>query len=580
MRTATITKAAMAVAIIFAGAAIAHAGFSLSVGTDNFYLSVGNYDYYPYAVAQNPYSHYSRISFYDVLDDYGYWVNVAPFGRTWRPYAAPGWRPYVYGRWVSTAYGPYWMGYEPWAWVGYHYGNWIFTQRFGWVWVPGYEWHSGRVIWSQGYGTIGWMPAPPWGYDYSYGYLSYRGDYNQFAYYDQDFGFSFDYYGGYNNDYRYRDLYYTPGYRNIVSNLWVFVQINNIGYQSYADCYLDGSYARNVFDRRQVRISSQPLQRTSMDRIFKQKVPEVRVQEREIETTERRVRMVVPVGQEDTIRKNANRVVEEVIAPGFVENRRTFKGLESRNTKEVNQLFRQERSTPKVKQVEAEEVVRRARQVEEKQKDSRVKITRQRTEVDAKAEKEFQSRGNSGNARTKGQKPVPKVETPSRNNNQSREIERSSRYTLESQRNNDNRGSSRDSQFDRGRDVSRSEQPAVRNVPSRSQENDRGRFERGSADRPDNSNRDQDVFTRSTSRSEDVRSDDRRNDSRSSRVQAEDINSGRSEKESVESRASDDKGKDSRNGQKNEKQNGKEKSNNGKSGKDSNKKNNKPNKKD
>src|SRR4026208_1953651 len=106
-----------------AGQASANVGFSISVGSDDFYLSVGNYDYYPYAL---PYSQQAtRVSFYDLMSDYGNWVWVQPFGQVWRPYVRSDWRPYVYGHWTYTRYGPTWVGYEPWAWAGYHYGNWI-----------------------------------------------------------------------------------------------------------------------------------------------------------------------------------------------------------------------------------------------------------------------------------------------------------------------------------------------------------------------------------------------------------------------------------------------------------------------
>jgi hypothetical protein len=150
----------------------AKAGVSFSIGTGDFYLSVGNYDYLPYAYSTYPQYAPPRINFYDVMSDYGYWVSVQPFGRVWRPYVDTGWRPYVNGHWINTRYGLTWSGYEPWAWAGYHYGNWIYTANFGWVWIPGYTWHPGRVAWSQGYDTIGWSPLPPDGYDYSRGYLS------------------------------------------------------------------------------------------------------------------------------------------------------------------------------------------------------------------------------------------------------------------------------------------------------------------------------------------------------------------------------------------------------------------------
>src|SRR3990172_7200316 len=178
---------------IFIAISSARAGVSFTIGTDDFYLSVGDYDYLPYAYTADPGFAAPRISFYEMMAQYGYWVYVPPFGQVWRPYVYYDWRPFTYGHWIYTQYGSTWVGYEPWAWAAYHYGNWVWISRFGWVWIPGYQWHPGNVVWAQSYGTIGWIPAPPSGYDYSRGYLAYVGPQNQFTYYDDDFGVSFNY---------------------------------------------------------------------------------------------------------------------------------------------------------------------------------------------------------------------------------------------------------------------------------------------------------------------------------------------------------------------------------------------------
>ena len=82
----------------FAGITSAAVSFSISIGSDNFYSSVGNYDYLPYSYSSYGYGYQPpRISFYDVMADYGTWVYVAPFGRVWQPYVGPTWRPYVLG---------------------------------------------------------------------------------------------------------------------------------------------------------------------------------------------------------------------------------------------------------------------------------------------------------------------------------------------------------------------------------------------------------------------------------------------------------------------------------------------------
>jgi hypothetical protein len=412
----------------FAGQASADAGFSLSVGTDDFYLSVGNYDYYSYSLPY--YNRAPRISFYNVMADYGTWVSLSPFGQVWRPYVRSSWRPYVNGHWTYTRYGPTWVGYEPWAWAGYHYGNWIFSSRFGWVWIPGYDWHPGRVIWSHGYDTIGWMPAPPRGYDYSSGYLGYRGSHGQFDYYDDDFGY-FD-----NDDYYYHDRYnsgysnpfYGSGYRNIVVNLWVFIDVNHYRHHNYADYYLDSDYTRTLFDRRAVRISSRPIQRQTLERIVKHKIQETSVHEREIETDKRRVKVVVPAGEEENIRRNANRVVKKDIAPAFAEKRRNFKGTQSANAPVVNKVFKQENKQPKVKKQTVEEVLREidneTAQVERQRKD----LIREKTDKMIRSDEAAKARGKQqpqqkqkeivrpGNSNNNGKNRSEKViEQPKRN---------------------------------------------------------------------------------------------------------------------------------------------------------------------
>jgi hypothetical protein len=326
---------AIAIAMLsFSGQTFASTGFSFGLGTDNFYASVGNYDYYPYTLPSYGNGYRPRINFYDTLGDYGSWVSLSPYGQCWRPYVTSGWRPYTYGHWIYTSYGPTWSGYEPWAWIGYHYGNWVWSERFGWVWIPGYDYSPGRVIWSYGYDSIGWMPAPPVGYDYGY--------YNGAPYYGSG--------------------YYEPYYRssNINFNLWVFINTNHFGYPNYSNYYLGRDSVRRLFDDRRVRIQKEPIQRSELERIVKQRINVVPVQEREIETSRRTVKAVVPIGEEVNIRKNAKPVVEKVIAPAFKQNRKSFKGEEAENRPSVDKFFRQEDRRPENRgRKDSDEVVRR-----------------------------------------------------------------------------------------------------------------------------------------------------------------------------------------------------------------------------
>ena len=315
-----------------------------------------------------------------MMSQYGIWVSVAPFGQVWKPYASNDWRPYTYGHWISTQqYGQMWEGYEPWAWAGYHYGNWIYARNYGWVWIPGYDWHAGRVSWARSYDSIGWMPSPPDGYDYSRGYLSQVGPNNQFGYNDNDFGSDYGngYFnqGGPYNDPRYRNMYYNQGYNNIVINLWIFVENSHYGNDNYADWSLGPNYTRHVFDRRMVRISNRQIDRSVLERIVGQKIRETPVEVREFQTDKRSIKIVVPTGNDDIdrIRKHSNQVVRDIIAPGFAEKQKGFKGQNSKNKEAVSKLFHQENVAPKVETVSAEQIAKHSREASLTREQNRTK---------------------------------------------------------------------------------------------------------------------------------------------------------------------------------------------------------------
>jgi hypothetical protein len=373
----------LVLALLLLPLSAARADVTFSVGTDDFYISVGNYDYLPYAYQTSPGYAAPRISFYDVMSEYGSWGTVSPFGRVWRPYASRGWRPYTYGHWIYTQYGPMWEGYEPWAWVGYHYGDWIFVGQYGWVWIPGYEWHPGRVAWARSYDSLGWMPLPPAGYDYSRGYLSQAGPLNQFAYNDPDFGVGVNTgefnYGGPYYDPGYRDMFYNPSYSQISINLWVFVDNDHFGSDNYADYNLGPQYTQYVFDHRLVRITNQPLDRSILERVVRHPIVESPVEVSELQVEKQTVRVVVPTGRDavEGIRRHSKEVVRNVIAPGFAEARKAFRGQNSKNEEGVTRLFNQEHARPKMETLSSQEVISRAHQAELKRENAR----QQRLEV-------------------------------------------------------------------------------------------------------------------------------------------------------------------------------------------------------
>lgn len=386
MRKMTLKYAALPLALLLLSVATAYAGVSISIGTGDFYLSVGDYDYLPYAYNTNPGYHQPRINFHDMMSQYGTWLPVQYFGMVWKPYASYGWRPYMYGHWIYTQYGPTWEGYEPWAWVGYHYGDWIFDRNYGWVWIAGYDWHPCHVIWARSYGSIGWMPAPPSGYDYSRGYLSNVGPNNQFAYDDPDFGNDYgegNYaYGGPYYDPRYRDMYYNPSYSSININLWVFINNTNFGDDDYARSALGTDYARHVFDRKLVQITNRQMNRNDMERVVGQRIQEMPVDVKELQTDKQSIKVVVPRGSEavDRIRQHSGEVVREVIAPGFAEKQKSFKGQNSTNKEEINRLFHQEKVPPKVQTLSPDQVIKQEREARQSREQMKAKRDKDATD--------------------------------------------------------------------------------------------------------------------------------------------------------------------------------------------------------
>lgn len=404
-------------AILLAGIAIP--AFSITIGLGGFYVSVGDYDYLPYNFVSAPQYAPQSINFYDVMGQYGSWVNSAQFGRVWQPYSTQGWRPYLYGHWLNTQYGATWEGYEPWAWAGYHYGDWAFTRDAGWVWIPGYDWHPGRVSWAQGLGSIGWMPQPPSGYDYSRGYLAPAGQSNQFDYYDNDFGTANDYtYGGPYYNQQYRQAYYNPNYLQNVGNLWTFIDPSGFNSDDYADYYLGPDYSRMAFDQRVVRVNNRPISVNTLEQIVRQPIRQTAVEVKEIQTDKKPIKVVVPASSDavENVRKNSDRVVKEVVAPAFAEKQKDFKGQNSKQAAAINKMFRQENQPPKTENIDNQQIVKQAQQEHQAREERR----RQRQDAakqklaQAKAERKMKE-PNGPNAQMQSQpneqnRPQPNAE--------------------------------------------------------------------------------------------------------------------------------------------------------------------------
>jgi len=104
--------------------------------------------------------------FRQTLDPYGSWSDDPTYGTIWTPSPSavgPDFQPYVSaGHWTyDDDYT--WVSDYPWGWAPFHYGRWIFIDGRGWAWVPGREYRGAWVNWSvdDGYGYLGWAPAPP-----------------------------------------------------------------------------------------------------------------------------------------------------------------------------------------------------------------------------------------------------------------------------------------------------------------------------------------------------------------------------------------------------------------------------------
>jgi hypothetical protein len=100
--------------------------------------------------------------FYDKLEPYGDWLQVADYGYCWHPRDVEvDWRPYSEGAWAYTDAGWTWVSDEPYGWAVYHYGRWARVGGVGWVWVPDTEWAPAWVSWRRSDRYVGWAPLPP-----------------------------------------------------------------------------------------------------------------------------------------------------------------------------------------------------------------------------------------------------------------------------------------------------------------------------------------------------------------------------------------------------------------------------------
>lgn len=104
-------------------------------------------------------------AFYEVLSDYGSWLDTDRLGTVFCPSSeifGADFRPYSKGHWVMSESGWTFVGEHSTSWVTDHYGRWVHTALRGcpWAWVPGDAWSPAWVDFRVGERIIAWRPAP------------------------------------------------------------------------------------------------------------------------------------------------------------------------------------------------------------------------------------------------------------------------------------------------------------------------------------------------------------------------------------------------------------------------------------
>ncbi|MBP6977381.1 MAG: hypothetical protein KBB71_03605 [Lentimicrobiaceae bacterium] len=100
--------------------------------------------------------------FFDELTPYGNWVYHPVYGYAWIPDAGSNFYPYATdGYWVYTWAGWTWVSNYSWGWAPFHYGRWYMDPFYGPMWIPGYEWSPGWVVWRKSGDYYGWAPIGP-----------------------------------------------------------------------------------------------------------------------------------------------------------------------------------------------------------------------------------------------------------------------------------------------------------------------------------------------------------------------------------------------------------------------------------
>jgi hypothetical protein len=104
-------------------------------------------------------------AFYEVLRDYGTWVETDRYGTIFCPHPdvlGADFQPFSRGHWTMTEHGWTFVSNSKVSWVTDHYGHWVEAglTHCSWAWLPGSNWGPAWVEWRVSDRVIAWRPKP------------------------------------------------------------------------------------------------------------------------------------------------------------------------------------------------------------------------------------------------------------------------------------------------------------------------------------------------------------------------------------------------------------------------------------
>lgn len=104
-------------------------------------------------------------AFYEVLRDYGTWIDTDRYGTVFCPHPdvlGVDFQPFSRGHWTMTEHGWTFVSNSKVSWVTDHYGHWIEAglTHCSWAWLPGSTWGPAWVEWRVSDRVIAWRPKP------------------------------------------------------------------------------------------------------------------------------------------------------------------------------------------------------------------------------------------------------------------------------------------------------------------------------------------------------------------------------------------------------------------------------------